>query len=95
MRSILGGTLPLAGPAMYASLGPHWAGTMLGLLQIAIIPIPVIFYKYGARIRIKSTLIRSMQEDKERLERKRRSGITVARRREEEEEIVKVASKTV
>jgi len=66
----------------------------LGLIQIAIIPIPVLFYKYGDKIRMRSTLIRTMQEDKERLEVKRRSGITVAQRDKEEEKIVKIASKT-
>ena len=71
VRSILGGTLPLAGPAMYTRIGPHWAGTLLGLVQVAIIPIPVVFYKYGHRIRMKSALIRSMQEDKDKLEGKR------------------------
>ena len=72
VRSLLGGTLPLAGPAMYKSLGPHWAGTLLGLVQVAIIPIPVVFYKWGGRIRLRSEMIRSMQVDKERLEGKRR-----------------------
>ena len=71
LRSVLGGTLPLAGPALYTKLGPHWAGTLLGLVQIAIIPIPVVFYKYGHKIRMRSALIRRMQEDKERLERRR------------------------
>lgn len=93
LRSILGGTLPLAGPSMYARLGPHWAGTLLAFIQIAIIPIPVVFYMYGAKIRVKSVLIKAMQEDKEKLESKRRSGITVAKRNNEEEEIVKIASR--
>lgn len=75
VRSLLGGTLPLAGPAMYAKLNPHWAGTLLGLVQVAIIPIPVVFYRYGHRIRMKSALIRSMQEDKDRLEGKRRKRV--------------------
>ena len=68
LRSFTGATLPLAGPAMYAKLGPHWAGTLLGLVQIAIIPIPVVFYKYGGAIREKSTLIKSMQNERKRLE---------------------------
>jgi len=71
LRSILGGTMPLAGPAMYAALGPHWAGTLLALLEAICIPIPFVFYRYGGKIRMKSALIRSMQEDKERDERKR------------------------
>lgn len=71
IRSILGGVLPLAGSPMYSRLGPNWAGTLLGLLEIAIIPIPFVFYKYGYKIRQKSTLIQMMQDDKKKLDGKR------------------------
>ena len=71
LRSITGATLPLAGPALYKNLGPHWAGTLLGLLELACVPIPFVFYRYGAKIRMKSALIRRMQEEKMRLEGKR------------------------
>lgn len=71
MRSVLGGVLPLAGPALYAKLGPNWAATLLGLLEIMIIPIPFVFYKYGHKIRMKSVLIRTMQTDKAKLDGKR------------------------
>ncbi|KAF2093815.1 MFS general substrate transporter [Rhizodiscina lignyota] len=73
LRSAMGATLPLAGPAMYATLGPHWAGTLLAILEFALIPIPFVFYRYGGKIRMRSALIRSMQEDKDRLEQKRRA----------------------
>lgn len=63
MRSFFGGTLPLAGPAMYAKLTPQWAGTLLGLLEVCLIPIPFVFYRYGERIRAKSKVIRQMRED--------------------------------
>jgi hypothetical protein len=72
VRSLLGGTLPLAGPALYARLNPNYAGLLLGLLEVAIIPIPFVFYRYGHKIRMKSALIRSMREDEERAERKRK-----------------------
>jgi hypothetical protein len=72
IRSFLGGTLPLAGPPMYRALGPNWASTLLGLLEVAIIPIPFVFYKYGHKIREKSTLIKEMRENEERQERKRK-----------------------
>ena len=72
IRSFLGGTLPLAGPAMYRALGPNWAGTLLGLLEVMIIPIPFVFYKYGHKIRQRSALIREMRENEERQERKRK-----------------------
>jgi len=71
MRSLLGGTLPLAGPALYARIGANWAGTILGLLEVLIIPIPFMFYRYGAKIRMKSSLIREMREEEERQTRKR------------------------
>lgn len=67
-RSIFGGTLPLAGASMYAAMSPQWAGTLLGLLEVAMIPIPIVFYKYGARIRAKSPAIKQLKEDAERNE---------------------------
>ncbi|KAL9624553.1 MAG: hypothetical protein Q9160_001217 [Pyrenula sp. 1 TL-2023] len=66
IRSFLGGTLPLAGPAMYHSLGANWAGTLLGALEILIIPIPFVFWRRGGAIRKRSALIQRMQEDKEK-----------------------------
>lgn len=71
LRSIMGAVLPLAGPAMYASLGSNWAGCTLGLVEMACVPIPVVFYLYGKKIRAKSALIKSMQEDKRRADEKK------------------------
>ncbi|EXJ84919.1 hypothetical protein A1O3_05594 [Capronia epimyces CBS 606.96] len=73
-RSILGACLPLAGGAMYRSMGPNWAGTLLGLLEVVIIPIPFLFYRYGGRIRERSTMIREMRENEERQAWKRKKG---------------------
>lgn len=87
VRSFIGGTLPLAGPAMYRTLSPHWAGTLLGMVQISIIPIPVVFYLYGHKIRMKSTLIQSMQKDKQKLEGKRVRGLAVLEKAESKEEV--------
>ncbi|KAH8697090.1 putative MFS multidrug transporter [Talaromyces proteolyticus] len=72
IRSVLGGVMPLVGTYMYSSLGPNWSGTLLGLLEVACIPIPFIFWKYGHKIRQKSTFIRMMQEDQRRLNGKRK-----------------------
>ncbi|KAI9670479.1 MAG: hypothetical protein M1817_004346 [Caeruleum heppii] len=65
-RSVVGGVLPLAGPSLYRALGPNWAGTLLGLLEVMLIPIPFVFYKFGHKIRRRSPLIQEMQRDKER-----------------------------
>jgi hypothetical protein len=70
MRSVFGAALPLAGPAMYNNLTPRWAGTLLGLLEVLLIPIPFVFYRYGDRIRAKSRVIRQMREERARVERR-------------------------
>lgn len=81
LRSVMGATLPLAGPSLYATLGANWAGTLLGLLEVLCIPIPFIFYRYGHKIREKSKLIRTMREDKEKADKKRKRAEDKAERR--------------
>lgn len=71
MRSIFGAGLPLAGPTMYAKLTPQWAGTLLGLLEVVLVPIPFIFYKYGDRIRAKSPVIKQMRAEQAQQDKKR------------------------
>lgn len=71
VRSVFGAVLPLAGPKMYEVLKPRWAGTLLGLLEVALIPIPFVFWRYGDRIRAKSPVIKQLKEDQERVEAKR------------------------
>ena len=36
-------------------VGVQWAGTLLGCVAIALVPLPVIFYLKGAKIRERST----------------------------------------
>lgn len=43
---------------------------MLSLIEFAMIPIPLVFYRYGHKIREKSALIRQMREDREKLDHK-------------------------
>ena len=51
LRSLVGAVLPLAGQKMYATLGLGWGNSLLAFIAMAMCPIPVIFYKYGERIR--------------------------------------------
>ncbi|KAF2485070.1 major facilitator superfamily domain-containing protein [Neohortaea acidophila] len=83
LRSIMGATLPLAAPPLFAALGPNWGGTLLGMLEVVCIPIPFIFYRYGAKIRGRSKLIRAMRENKEKAERKKRKADEKVRKRAE------------
>lgn len=57
VRYGLAGILPLAGSKMYSTLGANWAGTILALIEVILIPIPFIFYKYGHKIRLQSPMI--------------------------------------
>ncbi|KAK3321623.1 major facilitator superfamily transporter [Apodospora peruviana] len=84
-RSFFGATLPLAGPSMYRVLTPQWAGTLLGLLEVCLIPIPIVFYRYGAKIRAKSRVIRQMREDQAKNESKRAKQLARQARRAERE----------
>lgn len=51
LRFVFSTFLPLAGPAMYSSLGYSWGNTLLGFLALAFVPFPILFYKYGERLR--------------------------------------------
>ncbi|KAK3678984.1 hypothetical protein LTR78_001437 [Recurvomyces mirabilis] len=81
LRSIMGATMPLAGESMYRTLGAHWAGTLLALLEALFIPIPFIFYRYGWKIRSKSPLIRQMREDRQKQDARRKRAEEKALRR--------------
>ncbi|KAJ5752563.1 hypothetical protein N7520_009480 [Penicillium odoratum] len=51
LRSLAGALLPLAGPAMYQTLGLGWGNSLLGFIALAMFPLPILFYIYGERIR--------------------------------------------
>ncbi|MCJ1380902.1 hypothetical protein MMC17_004011 [Xylographa soralifera] len=51
LRSLAGAVLPLAGPAMYESLGLGWGNSLLGFIAVALLPIPFLLIRYGERIR--------------------------------------------
>ncbi|MCJ1475355.1 hypothetical protein MMC13_004017 [Lambiella insularis] len=54
LRSLAAAAFPLFATYMFQGLGVNWAGTLLGCVAAVLVPIPVIFLKYGARIRKKS-----------------------------------------
>lgn len=55
LRSLAGAGFPLFSQAMFNSLGVNWAGTLLGCVAVVLVPIPVAFLFYGAKIREKSS----------------------------------------
>lgn len=52
-RSLLGALLPLAGPKMFQSLGLGWGNSLLGFLALVFVPAPLLFNRYGQKIREK------------------------------------------
>lgn len=62
LRSIFGALLPLAGESMYAKMKPQLAGTLCGIMSISIIPFCFLFWKFGAKIRQRSKIIRQLNE---------------------------------
>lgn len=55
MRSLFGAGFPLFATYMFNGMGIQWASTLLGCIGVVLIPIPVIFYIYGHRIRAMSS----------------------------------------
>ncbi|RFU26249.1 hypothetical protein B7463_g10086, partial [Scytalidium lignicola] len=54
MRGIAASAFPLFATQMYHRLGVAWASSFLAFLTLALVPVPVGFYIYGARIRAMS-----------------------------------------
>ena len=62
LRSLFGAIFPLFTNQMYKNLGIHWASSIPAFLALMCVPFPFLFYKYGARIRVKCKFARVAQE---------------------------------
>ncbi|KAI1763132.1 MFS general substrate transporter [Hypoxylon sp. FL1150] len=51
LRAACGAGFPLFATAMYDRLGVEWATSLLGFIAVALIPVPLLFYIYGPKIR--------------------------------------------
>ncbi|TKA81446.1 hypothetical protein B0A49_00289 [Cryomyces minteri] len=54
LRSLCGAGFPLFATYMINGMGVQWAGTLLGCVAACLVPLPIIFYLKGAKIREKS-----------------------------------------
>ncbi|EGD89098.2 hypothetical protein H113_04052 [Trichophyton rubrum MR1459] len=57
IRSLLGAAFPMFASQMYHNLRVAWASSVLAFITLAMIPVPILFYVYGARIRAMSLFI--------------------------------------
>ena len=54
LRSLAGAVFPLFATQMFDAMGVNYAGTLLGGVAVLLVPIPVLFYIYGGKIRARS-----------------------------------------
>lgn len=57
LRSFSGAGFPLFATAMYHKLGVAWATSLLGFLCVAFLPIPILFFIFGAKLRSYSRFV--------------------------------------
>ena len=51
VRSMAGAGFPLFATALYHTLGVNWATSLLGFLTVAFLPVPILFFIYGRKLR--------------------------------------------
>lgn len=54
VRSMFGAAAPLFSDYMFDAIHLNWSGLLLGLVAVALAPVPFLFYKRGRQIRSKS-----------------------------------------
>lgn len=71
LRSLAGAGFPLFAQQMFKGMGIQWAATLIGCVAAVLVPIPVLFYFYGARLRAKSKFAPAMDKAAAEKEKKR------------------------
>ncbi|PVI02434.1 MFS general substrate transporter [Periconia macrospinosa] len=69
MRSLFGGIFPLFATYMFDGMGIEWASTLLGCVATVCVPMPVLFYLFGKKIRARSKFAPAPDIEKEKRER--------------------------
>jgi len=54
IRYVAAGGMTVVGIPFYQNMGVHWTLTILGCISALLVPVPYVFYMYGARIRARS-----------------------------------------
>lgn len=56
LRSMVGGLVPLFVPQMFEQLGYGWGMSVFGIISVILMPAPLLFFFYGAKLREKYKL---------------------------------------
>lgn len=54
VRSVFGAVFPLFANYMFRGLGIEWATSLVGFLSVVMVPVPIVFWYFGERIRGRS-----------------------------------------
>ncbi|KAF2186368.1 MFS general substrate transporter [Zopfia rhizophila CBS 207.26] len=86
MRSLFGGIFPLFATYMFDGMGIEWASTLLGCVGLLLVPMPIVFYLFGKKIRMKSkfTPAPDIEQDNRRDEERRVGSASPVREKKEE-----------
>ncbi|OAF55422.2 hypothetical protein VC83_08364 [Pseudogymnoascus destructans] len=63
VRYLIAGGMVIAARPMYEGIGVHWTLTFLGCIAVILAPAPLIFWRYGAKLREKSSYAKGDAED--------------------------------
>jgi hypothetical protein len=62
VRYLIAGTMVMAARPMFEGIGVHWTLTLLGCIAMLLVPAPLLFWKYGAKLRDKSKFAHGAKE---------------------------------
>lgn len=51
LRSIVGGVVPLFVPKLFDTVGYGWGMSVFAILATLLMPAPLLFFRYGSRLR--------------------------------------------
>lgn len=54
VRSIFGGVFVIVGTYLFNNMGINWGASLLGFIALGMIPIPFVFYMFGAKTRARN-----------------------------------------
>lgn len=63
IRNLFGAAFPLFAHSLFTQLGYDWAGTLLAVLALVLVPIPFILSQHGRVLREKSPWAREHMDD--------------------------------
>ena len=59
---------------MFSGMGIEWAATLIGCVAAVLVPIPILFYFFGARLRAKSKFAPAMDKGAAEKQEKKEEG---------------------